>query len=251
MAAVMRKGCLPPPPPQPSHATSFLTWPTTILLQADGRSRAAGGGCAAGAGGAGRACTSARCCWCRETMARRWAATTGGGSPEEVDSALVAVDLRALRAAKLAQQQHQRGGGGGGAAAALTALAGGGGLGARLRPACQLHLRGRGQPVRTRPAAAGPDPHVGRHAGCALPLRQPRPAVFRAVAAHRSTHARRRHAAAAPRWPPPGSAAWPPRCWPMRSRCTATLHSVCRHGRRLLLARLAGGPGPAFQGSLL
>lgn len=54
----------------------------------------------------------------------------GGGSPEEVDSALVAVDLRALRAAKLAQQQHQRGGGGSGAAAALTALAGGGGLGA-------------------------------------------------------------------------------------------------------------------------
>ena len=52
----------------------------------------------------------------------------GGGSPEEVDSALVAVDIKALRDAQQAQQAQQASGSTG-AAAALAAL-GASGLGA-------------------------------------------------------------------------------------------------------------------------
>lgn len=60
----------------------------------------------------------------------------GGGSPEEVDSALVAVDIAALRDAKQAQQQAD-GGHGIGAAAALAAVASRGGSGLGAPVACR------------------------------------------------------------------------------------------------------------------
>ncbi|PRW57424.1 GPI ethanolamine phosphate transferase 3 [Chlorella sorokiniana] len=60
----------------------------------------------------------------------------GGGSPEEVDSALVAVDIKALRDAQQAQQAQQASGSTG-AAAALAALAGPGGSGLGAPAACR------------------------------------------------------------------------------------------------------------------
>ncbi len=63
----------------------------------------------------------------------------GGGSPEEVDSVLVAVDAKALRDAQQAQQAQQapEGSGTTGAAAALAALAGPGGSKLGVPAACR------------------------------------------------------------------------------------------------------------------